>query len=94
LVLLWTHEQQLHRLGPKRSSDLRVKTDERRVLERGPKKKNKKPNLKSGIWRMMMRKKSSDALAGNQLGSNMTSLRSTSPRLLLTQRVAHRESSA
>jgi hypothetical protein len=41
LVLLWTHEQQLHRLGPKRSSVLRVKTDERRVLERGPKKKQK-----------------------------------------------------
>ncbi len=41
MVLLWTHEQQLHRLGPKRSSVLRVKTDERRVLERGPKKKQK-----------------------------------------------------
>jgi hypothetical protein len=93
LVLLWTHEQQLHRLGPKRSSDSRVKSDERRVLERGPKKKKnqktKKPNLKSGIWRMMMRKKSSDALAGNQLGSNMTSLRSTSPRLSLAHREFH-----
>jgi hypothetical protein len=85
LALLWTDEQQLHRLGPKRSSDLRVKSDERRVLERG--KKKKKQNLKSGIWRMMMRKKSSDALAGNQLGNNMTSLRSTSPRLSLAQRV-------
>ncbi len=85
MALLWTDEQQLHRLGPKRSSDLRVKSDERRVLERG--KKKKKQNLKSGIWRMMMRKKSSDALAGNQLGNNMTSLRSTSPRLSLAQRV-------
>jgi hypothetical protein len=35
---------------------------------------------------MMMRKKSSDALAGNQLGSNMTSLRSNSPRLSLARR--------
>jgi hypothetical protein len=46
LVLLWTHEQQLHRLGPKRSSDLRVKSDERRVLERGPKKEKKKTKNK------------------------------------------------
>jgi hypothetical protein len=84
LALLWTDEQQLHRLGPKRSSDLRVKSEERRVLEMG--KKKKKQNLKSGIWRMMMRKKSSDALAGNQLGNNMTSLRSTSPSLSLAQR--------
>jgi hypothetical protein len=38
---------------------------------------------------MMMRKKSRDALAGNQLGSNMTSLRSTSPRLSLAHREFH-----
>jgi len=47
LVLLWTHEQQLHRLGPKRSSNLRVKSDERRVLQRGPKKKKKKKKKKT-----------------------------------------------